>query len=62
MGDKEPLLLNILTSVLWQFESYAIIWRQTVLKLKLRKGESLLFWPATPYKLLGNQSCVINIY
>ena len=30
VGDKEPLLLNILTSVLCQFEACAIIWRQAV--------------------------------
>ena len=30
VGDKEPLLLNILTSVLCQFEACAKIWRQAV--------------------------------
>ena len=30
VGDKEPLLLNIFTSVLCQFEECAIIWRQAV--------------------------------
>ena len=30
MGDKVPLLLNILTSVLCQFKDCVIIWRQAV--------------------------------
>ena len=42
VGDKEPLLLNILTSVLCQFEACAIIWRQAVVFVCLQHIEQYL--------------------
>ena len=40
MGYKKPLLLNILTSYLCQFEACAIIWRQAVDLLIVMKLET----------------------
>ena len=64
--DKESLLLNILTSILCQFESCAIIWHQAVYSTTREHCNSLQYHclaTTTWYQLISTHTMVnIHVY